>query len=160
MDSDKIITAFYSAFSEGDAQAMTNYYSDAIIFEDPAFGQLVGDRAKAMWEMLISRSKGDLQIEFNILSSSDNLATAEWIATYHYGSKRRKVINHVTANFELVDGKIVRHKDDFDFHKWASQALGFTGNLLGNTKFLKKKVQGKTNELLSSYIANKKENNS
>ena len=155
MDNSEIITAFYSAFSRGDANEMTKFYADNIQFEDPAFGKLNGKQAKLMWEMLISRSNGDLVIEYSNINANEKNGTAEWIATYHYGPKRRKVVNHVKANFTFDQGKITKHIDEFDFHNWASQALGLTGKLLGKTKFLRNKVQTTTNNLLDKYIDKK-----
>ena len=35
------------------------------------------------------------------------------------------------------DGLIVDHVDSFDFHRWAGQALGPSGRLLGGTSFLR-----------------------
>ena len=53
--SKEIITRFYQAFEQGDAQVITECYSDNISFEDPAFGKLKGDKAKMMWHMLLSK---------------------------------------------------------------------------------------------------------
>lgn len=47
-----VIQIFYDAFTKLDANTMTSYYHDAVIFEDPAFGVLKGERANAMWQML------------------------------------------------------------------------------------------------------------
>ena len=46
----KTITAFYEAFSKGGVEEMLSSYHDDIVFEDPAFGQLKGEEAKAMWK--------------------------------------------------------------------------------------------------------------
>jgi hypothetical protein len=51
------------------------------------------------------------------------------------------VINKIKANFVFENGKIKEHKDSFDFYKWAKQALGFKGLLLGWTSFLHNKVK-------------------
>ncbi len=160
MDNSQIIEAFYAAFSRSDSKEMTQFYAENIQFEDPAFGKLQGTRAKSMWEMLIYRSKGDLKIEFTNIQANDKIGSAEWIATYHYGPKRRKVVNHVKANFKFDQGKITEHIDEFDFNKWASQALGLTGKLLGRTRFLRKKVQATTNNLLDNYMSKKENSNS
>ncbi|MFT5249077.1 MAG: hypothetical protein ACI93P_000800 [bacterium] len=41
-----IIHNLYQAFDQLDAETMVSYYHKNIIFEDPAFGFLKGDRAK------------------------------------------------------------------------------------------------------------------
>ncbi len=33
-------------------------------------------------------------------------------------------MNDVRASFRFADGLIVGHRDEFDFHRWARQALG------------------------------------
>ncbi len=42
------IELFYSAFDNLDAEKLVAQYHEDIIFEDPAFGVLKGDRAKNM----------------------------------------------------------------------------------------------------------------
>lgn len=144
----EIITAFYTAFAAGDAAAMTKLYHPEIEFEDPAFGKLKGEKAAMMWKMLIGSAQGNLHIQFQDVT--DNSAT--WIAHYPFGPKKRKVINHIQATFECKDGLIIKHTDKFNLHKWASQALGFSGWLLGGTGFFKKKLQQKTQAQLDKYI--------
>jgi hypothetical protein len=41
------------------------------------------------------------------------------------------VVNDVRARFRFRDGLIVEHVDSFSFWRWARQALGPTGYLLG-----------------------------
>lgn len=52
MDQKEIITQFYSAFQNLDAEGMINCYHEEVIFQDPAFGKLKGQDAKDMWRML------------------------------------------------------------------------------------------------------------
>ncbi|WP_405202237.1 nuclear transport factor 2 family protein [Dokdonia sp. LLG6352-1] len=151
------IETFYKSFQEGNASGMTACYHDNIVFSDPAFGELQGNRAKAMWHMLIERSNGAMTIDYSDVQVSGNTATAKWTAHYTYGPKKRKVVNHVQAAFELQDGKIIAHHDTFDMYTWSKQALGTPGLLLGWTGFMGKKIQQKTNGLLDGYI---KRNNS
>jgi hypothetical protein len=47
---------------------------------------------------------------------------------------------------------IVRHDGTFDFHRWAGQALGLGGRLLGGTEFLQRTFSKKANKLLDDYI--------
>ncbi len=41
------------------------------------------------------------------------------------------MVNDIRARFRFRDGKIVDHEDSFSFHKWARQALGPAGLVLG-----------------------------
>jgi hypothetical protein len=72
---------------------------------------------------------------------------------YIFSATGRRVINRIHAEFEFKDGKIYRHTDSFDLHKWAAQAMGFKGKLLGGTSFFRKKVQKTAREGLNRYIS-------
>ena len=45
-----LIETFYTAFQNRDAETMISCYHNDIVFCDPAFGELKGDDAKAMWK--------------------------------------------------------------------------------------------------------------
>jgi hypothetical protein len=44
---------------------MSDCYDKRIIFTDPAFATLPDTAVKMMWQMLIERSKGNLNIHFD-----------------------------------------------------------------------------------------------
>ena len=48
----QLIKDFYQAFAALDAETMASCYHKDILFEDPAFGVLKGEKAKNMWRML------------------------------------------------------------------------------------------------------------
>ncbi|CAN5282275.1 nuclear transport factor 2 family protein [soil metagenome] len=135
-----LIHHFYTSFQMKDYRGMQACYADNAVFSDSVFKNLNADQVRAMWQMLISRGK-DLTIEFRILSSQERQVNAEWIANYTFSATRRPVTNYIQAAFELEEGKIIKHTDTFGFYKWARQALGPTGLLLGWTPFLQAKVQ-------------------
>ncbi|MFT5751479.1 MAG: ketosteroid isomerase-like protein [Flavobacteriales bacterium] len=147
-----LIENFYSAFAKRDAEAMNACYHDDIVFEDPAFGKLKGDRAKAMWKMLIAGGKESSTVIASNIKADDALGSANWVANYVYGTKERKVENHIYASFEFTDGKISKHTDVFDLWKWSRQAIGLAGYLLGWTSFMRNKIQKKTETALNAYM--------
>jgi ketosteroid isomerase-like protein len=151
MDNKALIEHFYTCFSNGDGAGMASCYHDQVVFEDPAFGELHGDRARQMWLMLTTRNK-DIDISFSNVRADELRGSANWKAVYHFGPRGRKVVNRISANFEFADGKIIRHKDRFDLWKWARQAMGWKGYLLGWSGFFQKKLQKQTNKLLDNYI--------
>ena len=156
MSSEQNITCieqFYQAFAKGDAAAMISCYHDEVDFEDPAFGKLKGDQAKAMWQMLINRSKGNLAIEYSEIIADELKGQAQWIARYPFGPKKRNVVNRISASFVFQDGKIIKHTDVFDLWRWSQQALGLSGYLLGWTSFFAKKIQKTTNKQLADFMA-------
>lgn len=144
----QLIFNFYTAFQNKDYKTMQSCYADNATFSDPVFENLNAAEVRAMWQMLITRGK-DLQLEFKNVEANDKTGSAEWIATYTFSASGNKVVNKIKANFVFENGKIVQHKDSFDFYTWAKQALGFKGMLLGWTSFLHNKVkQGAKNNLM------------
>lgn len=148
----QIITTFYKAFQQGDAQTMSDLYSDKVEFEDPAFGLLRGTQASSMWEMLIERSKGQLDIQFSDVIGTAEGGSAHWEARYAFGKTGRKVHNKIDALFVIKDGKIIKHTDHFNFWKWSSMALGLPGILLGFTPIIKNKVRKTVHQQLKKYM--------
>lgn len=124
-----VVDRFYRALSHADGDTMAACYADDVVFEDPAFGELHGEDARDMWRMLCANA-GDLVIDFTVLESSPRTATVHWIASYTF-STGRAVVNDITAHLQVVDDRIVDHRDHFDLWRWSTQALGMTGRLLG-----------------------------
>lgn len=150
----EIITKFYQAFQDGNAEEMAACYHKEIVFEDPVFGQLHGEEAGDMWRMLLSRAK-DLQVGFRDVEAYDLEGSAKWDAIYIFSKTNRKVHNKITAHFRFKDGKIIRHTDTFSFWRWSMMALGPAGFILGWTPFLKNKVSSQSLHLLQKYRSGK-----
>lgn len=134
-----LIQSFYEAFSRKDYRTMGNCYHPDASFIDAAF-DLNGKEVAAMWHMLCVRGK-DLEVSFSNITAGEQSGAADWEARYSFSQTSRKVHNVIHAEFIFRDGKIWAHRDTFNFHRWASQALGFKGLLLGWTSFFQKKVQ-------------------
>ncbi len=150
-----VIEKFYQAFEELDAESMIECYHNEIIFEDPAFGVLKGEKAKNMWRMLCDSQKGkEFKVKASKIEYNNLKGTAHWEAYYIFSKTGRKIHNIVNAEFEFKDGKIINHIDLFDLHKWSIQAFGFKGLMLGWTGFFKKKLNSQTNKLLSEFEQN------
>ena len=147
-----IITQFYTAFAELNAEKMTSCYHQNVVFEDPAFGQLKGERASNMWRMFCkSQKEKNFIVTYSDIQSDGKAGSAHWEAQYEFSQTGRKVHNRINAQFEFKDGLIIKHTDDFNLHSWAKQALGFKGYLLGKTSFFQKKLQVQTNSLLNKF---------
>lgn len=136
-----LIQKFYTAFNKLDHETMATCYHDDIHFSDPAFTNLKGKEAVGMWHMLCTRAK-DFNLTFDEIWVEGDKGGCKWVATYLFSKTGRMVENHITAEFEFKDGKIIRHKDTFDLYKWTRMALGMPGILLGWTPFLQNKVKG------------------
>ncbi|MCU0324997.1 MAG: nuclear transport factor 2 family protein [Spirosomaceae bacterium] len=131
---------------------MGECYHDEATFTDEAFVNLNAQEVRAMWQMLCVRAK-DFRLEFSQIKAEDNIGSAHWEAWYLFSQSGNKVHNIIDAAFEFKDGKISKHRDSFDFHRWAGQALGLTGKLLGWTSFLKNKVQTTARRGLDKFMA-------
>jgi len=151
------IKKFYTSFQQLDAERMTALYHPEATFEDPVFGKLNQEEVVAMWQMLIERSKGNLQIEFSDIITSEEKGTAEWIATYLFSATNRDVRNVIQAEFEFKDRLIYKHKDTFDLWKWSKMALGWKGVLLGWSFIFKNKIRSQARKSLIKFMQKQKE---
>jgi SnoaL-like domain len=146
----KLLAKFYDAFSALDAKTMASMYHEKASFTDPAFPDLRGERIGMMWTMMCRRAK-NFSLTYKVLFADERKAQVEWQANYLYGGKR-KVENHILSTISLWDGLIVRQVDEFDFPRWARQALGLPGLLAGNTEWLRRKVQVTAKDQLDQFI--------
>ena len=153
-ENEQLIHSFYTSFKNKDYKAMQYCYAANATFNDAVFKNLNAHQVKAMWEMLILKGK-DFRIEFSDISGNGNHVTAHWDAYYTFSATGKKVINKIDASFEILNGKIVKHVDNFDFHNWSTQALGIKGFLLGWTNFLRNKVTAQAMKNLDSFMSAK-----
>lgn len=126
----ELITRFYEAFQRLDAEAMAACYSPDVHFSDPVFTDLNGREAADMWRMLASRAQ-QFSLTFDRVEADDFQGSAHWVARYLFSQTGRMVENRIQARFLFSDGLIIEHHDSFDLWRWASQALGAKGLLLG-----------------------------
>ena len=153
-EKEQLITDFYTAFQNRDAEKMAACYADNVVFNDPVFKNLKGEEARDMWRMLLSNAK-DLSITFSDVDASQAGGEAKWEAIYSFSKTGNTVHNKIKAVFEFENGKIVRHTDDFDLWKWAGMALGMSGKLLGWTPMVQGKIRDTASKSLKKYRDNK-----
>ena len=153
---EELIKRFYTSFRDKDYRAMQECYHAEIIFSDPVFQNLMGNKAKAMWHMLTSRAS-DLKIMHSHIKSSGNNGSCHWEAWYPFSVTGRKVHNIIDATFEFRDGKIWRHTDHFDFWRWSRMALGMPGIFLGWTPMVKSQVRKRAAGNLEKFIQSHQE---
>jgi len=61
------------------------------------------------------------------------------------------VVNDIQAKFRFADGLIADHVDDFDFRRWARQALGPSGTLVALLPPLRSKARAKALDQLEQF---------
>jgi hypothetical protein len=140
------IESFYSAFARLDPEGMAPLYADNVEFEDEVFSLRGKREVVGMWRMLCeaTRAKGaDVwKLAYRDVEADDSAGSAHWDAHYRFSATGRIVDNSIDARFEFDRaGKVVRHKDSFDFWRWSRQALGAPGLLLGWTPIVRNKVR-------------------
>ena len=146
-----LIHQFYNAFSEKDYRTMQNAYHAEATFSDPVFQELNSNEVKAMWHMLLSGST-DLTIVYSKVKANDFTGTCHWEAHYTFTLTGKKVHNIINAEFEFKDGRIFRHRDQFDFWRWSRMALGLKGLLLGWSPIVLQKVRATARKRLDKWM--------
>ena len=147
-----LITRFYSAFASGDHATMAASYTEDATFSDPVFPHLSADEARDMWRMFCT-SGNDVAVTFSDVQADDRSGSARWDAVYKFPKTGRKVHNKIQASFLFRDGKIVRHRDDFDLYAWTRMALGPMGVALGWTPLVKNQVRQQAASQLGKFRA-------
>lgn len=136
------VERFFAAFARRDGEAMAQCYHYDGSFEDPAFSKLTGAQAGQMWRALMRGAK-DFSIESLVQGVEDGAWVVDWTARYTFSKTGRPVENRVQSRIWLRGGLIERQIDSFDFHRWAGQALGLPGKLLGGFGFFQRTVTRK-----------------
>jgi ketosteroid isomerase-like protein len=148
----ELIQRFYAAFAARDGDGMAACYARDARFSDPVFTDLRGDEPGAMWRMLTGRAD-DLTVDLVEYDANGDRGSARWVARYTFTQTGRPVTNDVRGSFRFVDGLIAEHRDEFDFHRWARQALGTSGLLLGWTPVLRSAVRRRARAGLDEFMA-------
>jgi ketosteroid isomerase-like protein len=149
----ELIKRFYDAFARHDGDSMAKLYAPEARFSDPVFRDLRDKEPGQMWRMLTSNEDSDLEVKLLGHFAEGETGAAHWRATYTFPDSGKPVVNDVRASFHFSDGKIADHVDSFDFHKWAGQALGLQGRLLGWTPLLRAAVRRRARGRLDEFIA-------
>lgn len=145
-----VIESLYAALGRRDGEAMAACYLPDARFSDPAFGELRGEDVGRMWRMLTARAS---EIEVDLLEheAGEGSGSAHWVARYPFAATGRRVMNDVRAEFRFREGRIAEHDDRFDLRRWAAQALGPRGRMLGMTPLLPRVVQRQARGQLARF---------
>jgi uncharacterized protein len=130
---------------------MAACYASEARFSDPVFQNLEGVEPGEMWRMLTQRAT-DLNVDLIECTADDATGSARWLARYTFTQTGRSVENDVRASFRFEQGLIVEHEDRFDFYRWARQALGLTGLLLGWTPVVRNSVRHRARAGLDEFM--------
>ncbi|HEY8936728.1 MAG TPA: nuclear transport factor 2 family protein [Cyclobacteriaceae bacterium] len=148
----QIIETFYTAFGKRDYATMQSLYHDDATFSDPVFQNLNSSEVKAMWQMLLTNAK-DINVIFSEVKTADQTGSCRWDAYYTFTQTGRMVHNIVHAQFTFKDGRILIHRDHFNFWRWTRLALGFKGLLLGWSSLVQNKVRATAQGRLKKFMS-------
>jgi ketosteroid isomerase-like protein len=154
---ERTIENFYNAFARLDPDAMAPCYADDVAFDDEVFSLRGKAQVMGMWRMLCTGTKdkgADVwRLRFGDVKADGATGSAHWDAHYRFSATGRLVDNSIDARFEFGDdGRIVRHRDSFDFWRWSRQALGTPGLLLGWSPMLRTKVRERAGRNLRRFM--------
>ncbi len=148
------ITRLYAALDRLDGAAMQACYAADAEFDDPAFSLRGAAQIGGMWRMLCDTTRAKGRDVWRLEVSNITEHSAHWEAHYRFSATGRTVHNIIDAQIDCgPDGLIRRHRDSFDFWRWARQALGAPGLLLGWTGFLRRKVRLQAAANLARFLA-------
>ena len=150
--SKQIAQTFYEAFKAHDAAKMASLYHQEATFNDPVFRGLTQIQVQGMWQMLIERSNGLLEIDYHSLIGDDAMAQCTREAKYQFSKTGREVHNVIHATMRFKDGLILEHSDHFDLWRWSKMALGTSGALLGWTPIVRNKIRKMAMSSLDDYL--------
>jgi hypothetical protein len=147
------IEQFYKAFASLDSKTMAECYALDATFEDEIFQLRGRTHVGGMWAMLCAAVKKSGRTDWKLEVRDISERSAHWEPTYRFSATGRIVHNVIDAEFEFdSQGLIKRHRDRFDFYRWARQALGPRGVLFGWTDWLRRKVQRQANRSLATHL--------
>jgi hypothetical protein len=152
MGNEAVIERLYEGLRTLDGDRMASCYTPGARFRDPVFGDLTGEQVGGMWRMLTAGSTG-VEVEVTEIAFEGDAGSARWVAHYTFTATGRPVVNRALARFRTVDGLIDEHIDDFSFHAWAAQALGWTGRLFGWLPAFRNKLQARARRNLDRFLA-------
>ena len=141
------LVRFYDALARRDAETMAGMYAPDASFEDAVF-RLRGKEIGLMWRTLLGRAK-EFSVTYTIAQAAADRGAVEWTARYLFGGRRsRRVVNVILSELRFENGRIVEQKDEFDFPRWAAQALGASGRLFGRFEWFRRAVARKARRRL------------
>ncbi len=150
----ELISRLYVALDRKDGETMARCYHPQASFRDPVFtleGESVGD----MWRMLTARAS-DLRAESHEVVADADSGSCRWEARYTFSGTGRAVHNRIQARFRFREGLIIEHVDQFDLWRWAAQALGPVGKLLGWSPMVRGKIRRQAAANLAAFQARRR----
>lgn len=147
------IERLYAAFAQLDGDTMQACYAPEARFQDEVFTLQGAREIGGMWRMLCAATRDKGRADWQLQTRDITERSAHWDAHYRFSATGRLVLNRIDAVFEFdADGRILRHRDRFDFWSWSRQALGVPGLILGWTPMFRRQVQAQAAKNLHRFL--------
>lgn len=114
-----VVDAFYRAFQARNFDRMEALYHPDVKFKDMVFEYGDRDGTMKMWRQILSTP--GIKMGVRIGEVEGDTVRGHWAAEYEVFG--RPVHNELTFEMKVKDGKIVEHRDDSDWNRWAPQAF-------------------------------------
>jgi len=146
-----VIDLYFKALQSLDAKTMGECYHPEATFQDPVFGPLNADETRAMWKMLCQNAR-NFSLVVKEIQADQEKGACRFTASYTFSKTGRNVVNSMTSHFEFKEGKILKQRDVFNLWKWARQAFGWVGLLLGWLPFFQQKIRREARKRLDKFM--------
>ncbi|MCK5781380.1 MAG: nuclear transport factor 2 family protein [Flavobacteriales bacterium] len=150
MSNKALIAKFFEGLKQQDLDMMLSCYHENIIFSDPAFGILRKEKVFTMWKKILKEPR-DLRIEYSSIEADEENGSAKWEAWYSFSVTGKLVHNKIESRFVFKDNLIAEQHDSFFLRKWAAQAFGLKGRLIGGTSYFRERIQHFTMKALERF---------
>jgi hypothetical protein len=114
---------FYDAFTSGDMTTLESLYDPKVKWSDPILSFDDREGTMGMWRWESSQSpRFTYEIVPPTAGTPHDQVQVRWHADYHLNGN--PIHNDVLATLTIDDaGKVVAHRDDYSWEKWAAQAF-------------------------------------
>lgn len=156
-EENRIVAArFFSRLAARDAEGAMACCDASIEYSSPFFEGAHARRGTesvgAMWRAWLQMLP-DARISCDDIRAGHEHALARWTARYTFPGTSRQVRQDLSADLVFAAGKIIRHRDRFGLHEWASQAYGISGQLFGGQRAFQNWAASRERARLAAFEA-------
>ena len=114
--SEKIVRDFCDAWSRKDIDELMSFFGADAVYHNIPVPPVTGTEAIRAAFMAFASLMDNIKVELLAIASNGNLVFTERIDRFRWDGKALDL--PVSGVFEVRDGKIVAHRDYFDYETW------------------------------------------
>lgn len=147
----EVIQSYFKHLQARNAASLWQCYASNIVYSDPVYGWMEGDKVKARWEYFCAHADA-LQLTWGAVTVlDDEYFTCEWTAQYTQRETGRTIKFPCKSFFRLKDYKIIEQSDAYRLSSLIAQTDGWKGFWFGWTGYMKRFVQKRALQALASF---------